>query len=126
MPCLRVETNLPRSSFDINKMSAELRAEVAEALKVPISSCMVTIIPDAHIQMGAGSGANTTMACVSLMTEEWTFSITRKNKSRAAALFPILNKYLGVQGQHAFFSTLYANTEYIKLSSFSSLLGMKS
>ena len=51
---------------------------------------------------------------------------SRKNKSRAAALFPILNKYLGVQGQHAFFSTLYANTEYIKLSSFSSLLGMKS
>ena len=49
MPCLRIETNVSGSSFDIDQMSTELLAAVAKTLGKPIGYCMVAIIPDVHL-----------------------------------------------------------------------------
>ena len=123
MPRLRVETNVSGSSFDIDQLSAELMAAVAETLGKPIDYCMVAIIPDVHLRMGTGSEANKPVANVSLM------SIgdlgLDENKKHSAVLFPILMKHLGVDGQRAFIRFIDAKSQDVGFdgTTFHELLG---
>ena len=66
MSNLRVETNLPRSCFDIDQLSAELAEAIASVSKHPTESFMVVIVPDAHIRIGPKANPNIPLANVSL------------------------------------------------------------
>ena len=46
MPCLRIETNVPKSDINVEEFSTELTAAVAKTLSKPIGYCMVVIVPD--------------------------------------------------------------------------------
>ena len=56
MPCLRIETNVSKSSFNHEQMSKELLAALAKTLGKPIGYCMVVIVPDTLILTGADAG----------------------------------------------------------------------
>ena len=49
MPCLRIETNVAKSSFDADEFSAELTAAVAKTLGKPVNYVMVVMVPDVHL-----------------------------------------------------------------------------
>ena len=128
MSNLRVETNLPRSSFNIDQLSSELAEAIASVSKLPAESFMVTIVPDAHIRIGPKANPNIPLANVSLTyirTGITTPRVMERCPKRVAALFPVLRKHLGVQSHHVYFRIFDGVSEDIYSSTMGHILGHK-
>ena len=129
MSNLRVETNLPRSCFDIDQLSAELAVAIAGVSNVPAGSFMVTIVPDAHIRIGPRADACVAVANVSLTIIRTGINnknlVKERSKKRAAALFPVLSKHLGVNSHQIYFRIFNGSGEHMYATTIGHILGHK-
>ncbi|XP_065666928.1 macrophage migration inhibitory factor [Hydra vulgaris] len=94
MPCLRIETNVSKESFNQEKMANELLEALAKSMGKPIEYCMVVIVPDTLIFTGVDKTGKLPSVNASLMSIGCLG--LKENKKLVAVLYPIIQKYLGV------------------------------
>jgi len=121
MPCLTIETNVKRSDVaDLNAALKELSAAVAASVGKPEQYVMVKIQTDQALIFG---GTNDPCASATLM------SIGKlgpeENKAHAAAIYPIVNKHLGVPEDRMYIHFQNAQTSEVawKSTTFQQILG---
>ena len=106
MPNLRIETNVSRADIkELNTCLAELSKAVSSSTGKPEQYVVVQIVPDVPMMFG-GSEA----PCASAFFMSIGKISPEENKTHAAAVYPIVSKYLGVPEDRMY--VLFHNATY--------------
>ncbi|XP_050442954.1 macrophage migration inhibitory factor homolog [Adelges cooleyi] len=119
MPVFRLETNIPKSKVTPDVLK-KISKTVATTLGKPESYVVVNVVPD-QLMVWEGKdapcGTATLMSIGRLGVEE--------NKKHAAALYPLLEKELGIPGNRLYITFLDQSTSSVGYTgtTFHSILG---